>query len=87
MTAIMIDPTLEKHRRVMISESHGGTGLYMEDWRDTSPAGRRKVISSVEAWLKAERQRGLDRHWAYSLPRHTAVWKAWKIEKTLAGAP
>lgn len=85
--SILLDTTLEPHRRVLIDQTRGGSGLYMEAWRDTSPAGRRVVIDAVQTWLKVERQRGLDRHWAYSLPRHTAVWKAWKIEKNLAGAP
>ena len=81
---VMLDTTLEPHRRVMLDQSRGGSGLYMEAWRDTSPEGRRRVIEAVGAWLRAERQRGLAGNWTYQLPRHTAVYKAWEIEKTLA---
>lgn len=79
----MIDTSLESHRRVMVDQTAGGTGLEAQAWRDTSPEGRLRVIAATAHWLQAERQRGLARHWTYSLPRHRAVHKAWEIEKKL----
>lgn len=79
--------TIEPHRQIIIHQTMGGTGLYRDAWEDTSPEGRRVVIEAVRDWLRAERQRGLAGHWTYQLPRHTAVYKAWKIEQTLAGEP
>ena len=83
---ITLDTTLEPHRRVMIKETLGVGQLGMHAWLDTSPEGRRRIIEAVGVWLQAERQRGLKGHWTYSLPAHTAVYKAWEIEQRLADA-
>jgi hypothetical protein len=77
--------TIEPHRRVMIRETLGVGQLGSEAWQDTSPEGRQRIIAEVGVWLRAERQRGLNGHWTYSLPAHTAVYKALQIEKKLAG--
>ena len=84
--SVMLDTTLEPHRRVMIKETLGVGQLGMHAWLDTSPEGRRRIIEAVGVWLQAERQRGLKGHWTYSLPAHTAVYKALQIEKRLADA-
>lgn len=80
---IMLDTTIEQHRRVILSEARGVGDLDLAAWRDTTPEGRLRIIAAVGEWLRAERQRGLGNHWTYSLAKHTAVHKAWALEKKL----
>lgn len=48
---------------------------------DRTYYGRARLIAKLERLLKAERARGLARHWSYELARHRALYDAWRIEK------
>jgi hypothetical protein len=81
--SIMLDHTIEQHRRVLLNQTQGVGDLDLAAWRDTSQEGRLRIISGVGEWLRRERQNGLKNAWTYSLPRHRAVHEAWVVEKKL----
>lgn len=54
--------------------------LWPAEIGDVSPAGRKRLIATLERALRAERRRGLSGHWSYDLGRHAALLRAWRRE-------
>lgn len=48
-------------------------GIDLEHALTSTSEERQRIISRLERKLRRERQRGLARHWAYSLDRHIAL--------------
>lgn len=51
-------------------------GMGLDEALATSDEGREAVVQRVERALKAERLKGLRRHWSYDLNRHIALKQA-----------
>jgi len=73
-------PNVEPHRET-IARLTGS--FWPAELADNSPEGRRALIAKLGEILKAERKRGLDRSFAYDLPRHFALHQCWKVEQRL----
>lgn len=56
-------------------------GVAASELGDRSLYGRIALIAKLEAVLRAERARGLARHWSYDLPRHVTLYAIYRLEK------
>jgi hypothetical protein len=51
------------------------------DIEDRTFLGRAALIAKLERALRAERTRGLARHWSYELARHSALFDGYRRER------
>ena len=66
---------MERHQRLF------RLGIFWhQEIDDLSIAGRKQIIQRLVAALMQERKRGLECHWAYSLPRHRDMLAIYRDE-------
>lgn len=57
--------------------------LYFEELEISSQEAHQCLVRRLKSALRVERTRGKQGHWSYDVGRHTALLKAYKIEKIL----
>ena len=57
--------------------------LWPEEVRRLGPGDQAWLVERLGQVLRAERQRGITRHWSYDLSRHAALLRAWRGEKAM----
>jgi hypothetical protein len=55
--------------------------IWPEELRDTSVAGRQRIVALINRALRYERRRGLAKSWSYDLGRHRALVLAARAER------